>query len=107
MSNIITINGVKYKTPKSIDDVNDKAEGCIYGSMFLKDVFTGREDWDRIESEGGDWMNDSECFSAYGSHYGVNGDDALLNDVGDALYALFMNYDEDEWEVHLLEPVKD
>lgn len=98
------INGVKYKTPKHVEKVNAKAEGCIYGSLFLKEVFTGREDWDRIESEGGDWMNDSECFGVYGEHYNVDGDEEPINKIGDTLYAIYFNYDEDEWEMHVLEP---
>lgn len=101
----IVINGVTYKLPESILDRNGQDETGTYSTMFLKETFTGREDWEEIENRGGDWMNDSECFVAFGNHYGINGDDANINDVGDAMYALFINYDEDEWETHLLEPV--
>lgn len=103
--NTLVINGVTYKEPESVLKHNAKDEDGTYNTLFLKYTFIGREDWEEIDNRGGDWMNESECFAVYGNHYGVNGDEASLDDVGSAMYALYMNYDEDEYEIHLLEPV--
>lgn len=102
----IVINGVTYKFPASVLERNAKDETGIYNTLFLQDTFTGREDFDEIDKNGGDWVNESECFAVYGNHYGVNGDDVQITIISDAMYARFVNYDEDEYEIHLLEPVK-
>jgi hypothetical protein len=99
----IVINGEKYKMPTSVVEHN---LGCsdFYGVLNIAEVLTGREDFDRIESENGDWF-ESECFEAYGNHYGVNGDDAPINEVGSAMYAWFTDYKGEDFSLHLLEKV--
>ena len=97
----IVINNTTYKIPASVVEHNS-ASCPTYGVLFLSKVFTGNEDFDRIEKDGGDWMNESDCFSAYGEAMGVNGDDALIRDVGSSMFAWFKNRKGDEFEMHML-----
>ena len=86
----IIINNQHYKMPESIVEINNNAVD-FYGVMNLSEVFTGLDDFDRIENEGGDWF-DSQCFEAYGEHYGVNGDEVEINKVADSMFAWFSDY---------------
>ena len=101
--NTITIKNKTYKIPAVVLENNANASS-FYVKLSIVEVLTGREDFDRIESEGGDWF-DSDCFGVYGEHYGVNGDDAPINLVGEAMYAWFSDYKGEENELYLLEEV--
>lgn len=100
MNELITINGKKYAVPAAIITHNANASS-FYSELKLSEVITGREDFDRIDSEGHDWY-ESECFNAYGNHHNMNGDDAPINLVGEAMYAWFSDYKGEDHELHLI-----
>ena len=97
----LVINNNTYKLPEWVVENNAKAED-FYGVLSVQEIFTGREDFDRIDSENGDWF-ESQCFEAYGNHFGVNGDDAPINVVGETMYAWITDYDREDWTMIVLE----
>lgn len=99
----IVIDEVTYKIPDSITETNKFAKD-VYGEMRLVEVLTGREDFDRIDNEGGDWF-ESQCFDVYGEHYGVNGDDVEISKVSESMFAWFSDYKGEDHMLCLLEKI--
>ena len=73
-----------------------------YGQKFIKEVITGAEDFDRIDNEGGDWL-ESQCFAVYAEHHNIDEGDADISEVKNSLFGWFSDYSEEDWELCLLE----
>lgn len=98
----IVINGSTYKIPAHIVERNATYADDHYGQQFLKEVITGAEDFDRIDSENGDWL-ESQCFAAYAKHFNIDEGAADISEVKNSVFGWFSDYDEEDWDLYLLE----
>lgn len=99
----IVINGTTYKLPASVVAQNEEAyNGEIYKQLFLQEIITGLEDFDRIDNEGGDWL-ESQCFAAYAEHHKIDEGDADISEVRESLFGWFSDYDKENFALYLLE----
>lgn len=101
--NVITVNGKQFKLPEAV--ILNNAEAVdFYHVLNVVEVITGKEDFDRIDNEGGDYL-ESECFAAYAEAMKISEDDALIHQVSEATFAWFTDYNAEDYSLYMLIPV--
>mgnify|MGYP001291925070 FL=1 len=98
--NYVVIDDVKYIIPSWIGEHNSKAPD-FYKVLNIVEIFAGKENFDYIESQNGNYL-DSECFAVFAEEMGINEDDALINEVSDAMFAYVTDYDEEDFTMVML-----
>lgn len=98
--NTLNIDGQQYKVPNHVIETNQKSQS-IYDMLYLNDIISGEEDFDRLDND----FLESECFSAYAEHHGIDEDDACISAVRNSMYAYYQDYKGEDCDLFLIEKV--